>query len=329
MESQRIVSLGWFEHGNCGDEAFKEALARLFPAYEFVFVNSITKNLSIINNSAALFIGGGNIIDAGFLRGLDKVTVPHYFIGVGVLSNSNLDLVRKASGIIVRDVYSLELISSVYPDVVLAPDITFILSPGEKKPLEKFPGIDGKRPTVGVFLNDCVSANFEASILKFMECEKVKLELSRFLESLPYNVLFIPFSTQPPDDRRISLDVIGKMKKGYRYHCLSQPLRPLEYLKLISSLDFGISMRLHADIFCTIAGVPFIDIVHHDKNKGYLQTISETELGLDFYELSFRNLRERFAFLEANKKEISARLLQKAAQNKSQLERLAQNVHLP
>ena len=325
MESQRLVSLGWFDHGNCGDEAFKEALLRLFPAYEIVFINSIPKNLSLINESAALIIGGGNIVDAGFLRGLEKVSVPYHFIGIGVLEKSNLDLLRGASTLIVRDVQSLEIVSNAYPDVILAPDITFILSPDKHNPIS---GLDSKKLTVGVFLNDCVSANFESSILKFIECEKVKLELARFLESLSYNVIFIPFSMTPPDDRRISLDVIGKMKKGYKYPCVTQPILTCDYLALVSSLDFGISMRLHADIFCTIAGVPFIDLLHHDKNKGYLQTIGEPGLGLDFYELSFRNLREKFAFLEANKKEISARLLQKAAQNKSQLERLTQNVHL-
>lgn len=321
MESLRLTGLGWFDHSNCGDEAFKLALSILFQDPYIGFVNSIPANQEVINSSDHLIIGGGNIVDVGFLKGLGLVRVPYSFVGVGVVKSTDLTLLSDAENVIVRDKESFDLVSAVREDVILAPDLAFSFTPSPHQP-------KGKRPLVGVFLNDCVSPRFDSTILKFIECEKVKLELSRFLESLPYEVIFIPMSVSPPDDRRISLDVIGKMKNGYKYRCITQELQPMECLNIVSSLDFAITMRLHASIFCTLAGVPFIDITHHDKSKGYLSSIGMPELGVDFYELSIRNLQEKFTMIETNRKSISQRLLSIADQNKRDLEGLIRNVHL-
>lgn len=328
----RITALGWYNHRNCGDEAFKAALSTLLPAAEISFVNNIPANQEMINNSDHLLIGGGNIIDRGFLEGFEGIKVPYSLIGVGLVSGNALGLLSGASNVIVRDKRSLSLATSVFPEAVLAPDLAFSLNPRRdlgKEFLEESSGKKYKRPVVGVFLNDCVSARFDSTILKFIECEKVKLELARFLESLPYDVVFIPMSTAPPDDRRISLDVIGKMRRGYDYSCLTQEINPEKVLSIVSALDFAITMRLHASIFCTITGVPFIDILHHDKSKGYLDELGMPEVGVDFYELSLQVLADKFSLLENNRESISQRLLYTTAQNKRNLEGLIHNVHLP
>src|SRR5574338_148963 len=329
----QITSLGWFGHHNVGDEAFRYALRQLFPSeIKIKFVDALLPNLTTINAGDHLLIGGGNIVDREFLKGLERVRVPYSFIGVGIVSGNDLSLLPGASNVLVRDKRSLALASSVYPGAVLSPDLAFTLGPMRdvgREFLEEESGVKFKRPVVGVFLNDCVSARFDSTILKFVECEKMKLELARFLESLSYDVVFIPMSTTPPDDRRISLDVIGKMRKGYNYRCLTQEINPIKVLSMVSSLDFAITMRLHASIFCTIAGIPFIDILHHDKSKGYLDELGMPEVGVDFYELSLRVLAEKFAMLEQNRESISQRLLDTAAQNKRNLEGLIENVHLP
>lgn len=332
MARPRVVSLGWFGHQNCGDEAFRHALLELLPDVELNFVNSLSDNQALLKASDYLLIGGGNIVDPLFLRGLDKVEIPYSFVGIGVVPGNDLGLLAGAQRIIVRDADSYNLVSELRPDAVLSPDLAFSLTPDKqagREMLQKLPGINPKRKTIGVFLNDCVSARFDSSILKFIECEKVKFELSRFLETLPYNVLFIPMSTLPPDDRRISLDVIGNMKNGYKYHCITNEIHPIDCLDLVSALDFAITMRLHADIFCTIAGIPFFDLVHHDKSKGYLKSLDETILSIDYYGLNLGVLQEKFAYLERNREEISRRLMAKAANNKEMLEVSLKNVPIP
>ena len=42
---------------------------------------------------------------------------------------------------------------------------------------------------------------------------------------------------------------------------------------MIAACDVVISSRLHSMIFSTIAGVPFIDLTHHDKTRYYMKTM--------------------------------------------------------
>src|SRR5574338_221832 len=269
----QITSLGWFGHHNVGDEAFRYALRQLFPSeIKIKFVDALLPNLTTINAGDHLLIGGGNIVDREFLKGLERVRVPYSFIGVGIVSGNDLSLLPGASNVLVRDKRSLALASSVYPGAVLSPDLAFTLGPMRdvgREFLEEESGVKFKRP------------------------------------------------------------VVGKMRKGYNYRCLTQEINPIKVLSMVSSLDFAITMRLHASIFCTIAGIPFIDILHHDKSKGYLDELGMPEVGVDFYELSLRVLAEKFAMLEQNRESISQRLLDTAAQNKRNLEGLIENVHLP
>jgi polysaccharide pyruvyl transferase WcaK-like protein len=327
-EGHRVVSLGWYGHQNCGDETFRAALRVLFPKVDFIFINNLAKHVDLVNSSDYLLIGGGNIVTGDFLNGLDDVTSPYSFVGVGLTPNAPVRYLEGAEWVLVRDLISQRLYRSSY----YMPDLAFSLTPNRdvgRVILEQTPHFDPKRKTVGVFLNDCVSTNFYGTILKFIEAEKVKLELSRFLADLPYNVVFVPMSLTPPDDRRISFDVIGKMTKGYKYTCLTEPLRPRDCLSLIAALDYGITMRLHASIFCTMAGVPFMDLLHHDKSRGYLETNGLEDLGLNYYELSLRTLEDKFAYIEKEYTLLSKTLLKTANENKQQLSEVLKNVHLP
>lgn len=327
-EAQEVISLGWYDHQNCGDESFKEALRVLFPEVDFVFINNLSQNIDLINSSSYLLIGGGNIVTGEFLSGLNQITTPYSFIGVGLVGDSPLGFLQEAELVLVRDITSQRRFRQAY----YIPDLAFSLTPEEelgKRELKRIPYIDSRKKTVGVFLNDCVSASFYSTILKFVEAEKAKLELARFLENLSYNVVFFPMSFSPPDDRRISFDVIGKMNKGYKYTCITDPFEPVNCLSIVSALDYAITMRLHASIFCTIAGIPFIDLLHHDKNKGYLETNGLENLGLDYYELSIKSLSDKFAYLERDYERISNTLIKIGRENKRQLGEVIKNVHIP
>lgn len=332
MGSTRVISnLGWYGHGNCGDEMFKQALTNIFPDYQLVFSSELKRDLPLINKSDFLLIGGGNIIDPKFLEGLASVNPPHSFIGVGITDPTNVGLLSQANQVFVRDQRSLQLLSG-RKDSYLIPDLAFSLYPDRNKGKEllfSIPTINKQKPTIGVFLNDCLNTGFDSSILKFIELNKVTLELSRFLDSLGYNVLFIPMSFLPPDDRRISFQVLGNMKNAYKHHCIVNPLTPQECLDLTSALDFAITMRLHSAVFCTISGVPFIDITHHSKSKSYLETEGLSELSVDYYELSIRILQEKFNQINSAQLSWKEKLLSRAAKNNTQLQETLKNVRIP
>ena len=80
--------------------------------------------------------------------------------------------------------------------------------------------------------------------------------------------------------------------------------------------------------FCTIAGVPFIDLLHHDKGKGYLETNGLEKLGLDYYELSIKSLEDKFTYLTRERSQISDNLLKIGRENKQQLTGVIKNVHI-
>ncbi len=136
-------------------------------------------------------------------------------------------------------------------------------------------------------------------------------------------------SFSPPDDRRVSLDVVGNMAKGFKAKCIVNPLSPQACLDLTSALDFAVTMRLHSAIFCSIASVPFIDITHHSKNKSYLETEGLSYLGIDYYELSVRVLEDKFKEVNNNYKNIKEFLLLRAQNNKTTLYETIQNVYIP
>ena len=323
-----VSNLGWYGHKNCGDEMFREVLPEIFPTHQFHF--HTTLNPAEINKSDFLLIGGGNIVDPGFLRGLDEVKDPYSFIGVGLTHPEQVPLLQGAEQVFVRDDRSYGFVKGL-PNTHLMPDLAFSMtpSPANGRRLLNMWVAPSKR-TVGVFLNDCVNTVFNSTLLKFFEAHKVILELARFLDSLPYNILFLPMSFLPPDDRRISLDVIGNMKRGYQAPCLLNPLAAQQQLDLVSVLDYGITMRLHASIFCTIGGVPFIDLTHHSKSRSYLETMGLGQLSIDYYELSIRVLEEKFAALSSRRyTELQDQLLLSADQQKVKFKEMVAHVRLP
>ncbi len=322
-----VSNLGWYGHKNCGDEMFREVLPNIFPTHRFRFHSSLTP--AEINKSDHFLIGGGNIVDPKFLRGLDEVRVPYSFIGVGLTHPEQVPLLEGAQQVFVRDDRSYGFIKE-NPNAYLLPDLAFSMTPSRANG-RRLLGMwfDNNRPTIGVFLNDCVNTVFHSTLLKFFEAHKAILELARFLDSLPYNVLFLPMSFLPPDDRRISFDVIGNMKRGYQANCLLTPLAAQQQLDLVSALDCAITMRLHASIFCTLGGVPFLDLTHHSKSRSYLETMGLGEWSIDYYELSIKVLEDKFAALSSQKHELRDQLLLCADQQKTKFKEVVAHVRLP
>lgn len=329
--SLNIASLGWFGHKNCGDEMFKHVLPSLFPKHTFYFYSLLKSNIDLINKHDVLFIGGGNIVDPHFLEGLEKISIPYYFLGVGITEEANAKMVLGAQQVFVRDLRSFDFIDKGYMSRHLAPDLAFSMVPDKdrgQRILSKLPSVRKELPTIGLFLNDCINYVAKSTILKFTEYNKFVLELARFLDSLSYNVIFIPMSFSPPDDRRISLDVIGNMKKGYDAHCIVEQMSPQDCLDLTSALDFAITMRLHASIFCTIGNIPFLDVVHHSKSKSYLDTEGISELSVDYYSINVKILEEKFSEIVKDPS-IRQKLPLIYNTNHKNIHETIKNVHLP
>jgi len=131
------------------------------------------------------------------------------------------------------------------------------------------------------------------------------------------------------DKPTIGVFLIGNMKRGYQTHCLLTPLAAQQQLDLVSALDYGITMRLHASIFCTLGGIPFLDLTHHSKSRSYLETMGLGEWSIDYYELSIKVLEEKFSALSSRRSELRDQLLLSADQQKTKFREVVAHVRLP
>src|ERR1700722_1441559 len=110
-----IHVLGWYNHDNTGDEAYKIAFPRLFPNFDLVFTDSV-KDLS----PETIILGGGDILYSNFLRHISvhQPEATKYAFSVSVRD----DIPSGFKKIISRDVTDL---------CQWLPDFTFILKPNK------------------------------------------------------------------------------------------------------------------------------------------------------------------------------------------------------
>src|SRR5271156_1919935 len=96
-----VLVYGFYNHGNYGDELFKDAFKLIFPELNFTFTDRITVDqLSVAD---AVFFGGGSFLyDPPSIEG-DAVILLHkkpiFYIGVGIETNicaEHRDLLKKA-----------------------------------------------------------------------------------------------------------------------------------------------------------------------------------------------------------------------------------------
>jgi len=274
----KIFVLGWYGHGNLGDEAFKPSIKNLFPNQEFQFGDHIPDNIN--QQYGELWIGGGSFLDQK-IKNIEKVTIPIGFIGVGVghtVEPGNQAALKRAKFVIVRDHASVRRC----PNALFAPDIVFSRTDLKipKKPT-------GAQKNVVVLLNDFFYPGWESPEWKTFSYYRFSHEFSKVCESLAskgYWVKFLPMCISPEiDDRKIAAAVISRMKtkkKAIWYHEDAIPEEKL--LQEISKADLVITQRLHGAIFSILAQRPFIVIRSHDKLTGLLEDC-DWQGHLDYY----------------------------------------------
>jgi polysaccharide pyruvyl transferase WcaK-like protein len=111
---------------------------------------------------------------------------------------------------------------------------------------------------------------------------KLVHHLADLVDNIQTSAVFIPFSTKPPFDDISSLGWLqNRCRKNTRKNLLirDDPLSVQDTLDIMSAGDASISSRLHSSIFNVLSGVGFSDILHHDKNLGFLRSIDRESWG--------------------------------------------------
>lgn len=281
-----VAVLGWYDYGNCGDESYKIAFPLLFPNHNITFINSIKK--IDLSNIDMIVLGGGDIVKKSFINQLKNINLPKIAVSVTLTNDSDLENLSIFDKILVRDVLSFELGKKHHKNIALMPDFSFALEPNRQRGLDiindKFKD-EGKQPSskkIVVALNSYISYNHDDAMSRdVIAFQKMIHELARMSEKMDTSWIFLPFSVRSPwDDRSPSSWLAERCKtKYYKNLTIYDKLSVQDTLDIISGADAMISSRLHSTIFSTISGIPFVDILHHNKNFGFLKTIGREDWG--------------------------------------------------
>jgi polysaccharide pyruvyl transferase WcaK-like protein len=272
----QIVDLAWINHENVGDLSYKITMPLAFPNCDFEFTEKINETYA---NDKTYILGGGHICFTDFLKQLQKFD-KKYALSVSVDGNSNFDLLNGFKKILVRDFLSIKHLEKHGLIGTYCPDFAFLLKPNPsngKLILDKvLQNRDRYDQTIFCVINAHLLFETGTRLVRNeLHFLKFSLDLAEILDNVKANVIFIPFSTNKLYHDNIAQYWINSKCKFYNKNIvMPNGLGVQDTLDLISACNLGISTRLHTSIFSTISGVPFIDITHHDKNKGFVNTIN-------------------------------------------------------
>jgi polysaccharide pyruvyl transferase WcaK-like protein len=293
-----VAVLGWYDNFNIGDESYKVAFTQLLPGHNLTFVGHSSK---IPVDTDHIILGGGDIVYADFARGIPE-DIPLTIASVSLTENSCQELIRRsgskalfkgeerAGKVIVRDSYS----TSFAPDAEIYPDFAFVLTPDRKngsaflRDLFHAEKIELYDRVVAVViggklasLDNTSSARDSAAFAKFSQ------DLADIADTTPASFVFLSMSTHMPWDDRVPAFLTASRCKWWKKNTVvADRLSPQTMLDIISASDAVISGRLHSTIFATIAGVNFIDVTTHTKNRGFMSSLGLGDFNINMWDFS-------------------------------------------
>lgn len=278
---------GWYDHENCGDEAYKLAFPALFPGHTFTFTDR-PQGLR-----TPLILGGGNVVSDAFLKPLEALPGEKSLLSVGL---AGFDQADRLSGLFrhvcVRDPASLDLLRSAGVTAVYLPDFAFALRPDRERGRrliqrlfqEARADLYGK--VVVAVVNAYLAADHEIGGRKYVTFLKAAFDLARVVDGTNASFLFVPFGGGGyANDRVTNAWVAARCKFWKKNAVVYERLGVQDTLDIVSAADAAISSRLHSSIFSTIGGVPFVDLTHHDKNRHYLEAVGRANWSVNYWSL--------------------------------------------
>lgn len=279
--------LGWYDHGNIGDESYKLTFKQLIPDVPLHF----TDYLSDSSEYGTCILGGGDVLSIENLTMLSRAKPSKkYIVSAMASANTPFRLLSDFDGIFVRDHRSQHLLTSHGIESSFMPDLAFFLKANPEKGRQyinssfKNEKLDLYDKRIGVIVNAYLGTGSESLSRDFISFQKLSFDLAHIADTTSASFVFIPMSTRSPfDDRWTNGAVASKCKFWQKNLVVHDRLDVQETLDLISSMDAVVSTRLHSSIFSMISNVPFIDLFHHDKNKCFLDTVGLSHYGYDYW----------------------------------------------
>jgi polysaccharide pyruvyl transferase WcaK-like protein len=187
----------------------------------------------------------------------------------------------------VKDIYKMK----VRTDLAFNKEVTELLQ--KKKKLE----LKEERIKIGISL----FPYYEKQSDEQRKQESFNQEITKFIKSLSqskYEIHFIPFQSNVGNkDNKYMSKIIGNLDHIV-FHEYNGDFK--QTLKVISSMDICIGMRLHFVIFSLIALKPTIPLSYHFKLEQFTKTLHLTEHMVNLDEVTANLLNDKLNYIEHN-----------------------------
>lgn len=317
MDRYKVNICGWYNHNNCGDEAYKIAFPIILPEnFDITFTDKPIK-------SDIYILGGGDIVSNYFIDSFQKINAPKHIISTTIRNDINFKNLSQFSTILVRDYQSMKILNDNNILSKYCPDATFALTPnvdnGKKIIKDAFNNENAElyENIIVITINGHLCPEHSTSAIDFTKFEKFCYDVAMSIDHINASFVFLPFGKRMPWDDRVSSGLVASRCKFWKKNIvIYNAISPQESLDVISASTLSISTRLHSTIFSCIAGTPFIDIVHNHKNKYFLETLNNYKFVLDYNGLNTRQLINMVDEIIDKRQNISSDLKTFDQQNK-------------
>lgn len=281
MTKKQVLVVGFYDHGNLGDEAFKPAFQHLWGnKADFTFTDEIPF-WTELEPYDALMIGGGSFLDQkapintdgmGVEHAVDAVDIPIGFIGIGYLPEALIHPSWKSLLIKSKIIVKRDSPPAFGEDVYYAPDLVFA------RP--SLPSIRKDEKQLVVLGNDFLvprrdSPRWKVDAWNWFEGEFSKT-LDRYIDE-GWGVRFVAMAGDQRgwklathDDRVFATRIISQMENRTEVFFGGVVSSVGNLTDAISSAGLVFTTRFHGCVFSTMFGTKFLAISHHDKIKNYM-----------------------------------------------------------
>jgi polysaccharide pyruvyl transferase WcaK-like protein len=289
----RIGLIGWYGHGNAGDERILYCLRRFFEGHDILVTRDFddaSTRIADLNSCDFVILGGGGLIlrDTGRYADLLEHLTPRFGcagISIEARHADNLRIIEtikeRSEFILVRDSRSRELLDCHFKTIV-GPDLTFlypfeVTAPSDEEicglNIRPWPFWQGEHQGAFDRLMRRLDHTFGDlshlyPLAKWEPGKAIDILQQRFKVTVP---LPLYFEQGVANDRSVLTayftDVPDLFTESQFQRC-----------------RYIVAMRLHALIFACQMGIPFLSLSYQPKNGEFCRSLGMPELSLDIFD---------------------------------------------
>ena len=281
----KIHVLGWYDTPtsitkkfNIGDESYKLTFPKLFPEHEFIFCDTLKEI-----EPETVILGGGDVLYPSFINQIKACKAKQkYAFSVNVTNDSYLPIFDR---IISRNHYKN---TEYYPDFAFALEANKERGKSIIKNLFTQHKCELYENVVILVVNSYLAPKENSLSRDHINFEKVCLDLARIMDNTSASFILLPFGNGfPTNDKIANASVYSKCKYWAKNLLVFESLGVQDTLDVFAGANASINTRLHANIFSCIAGIPFIDLCHHNKTKMFMESIDKLTWSVDYWHFNY------------------------------------------